>query len=80
MKSPNRHPACPTGIGRPPPLQILYRRIDELKPDPANPRHHSEKQIRQIAASIKAFGFNVPVLMDRHGNVLAGHGRLLASR
>jgi DNA modification methylase len=78
MKSPNRQPACPTATGRPPPLQILYRRIDELKPDPANPRHHSKKQIRQIAASVKAFGFNVPVLIDHHGNVLAGHGRLLA--
>ena len=44
-------------------LRIIYRRIEDLKPDPANPRHHSKKQIRQIADSIKTFGFNVPVLM-----------------
>ena len=43
-------------------MSIVYRAIDQLKPDPANPRRHSKKQIRQIANSIKAFGFNVPVL------------------
>ena len=61
-------------------LQIVYRRIDELKPDPANPRCHTKKQIRKIANSIGTFGFNVPILIDRNGNVIAGHGRLLACR
>jgi ParB-like nuclease domain/DNA methylase len=59
-------------------LNIVYRRIDELKPDPANPRRHTKKQIRKIADSIRAFGFNVPVLIDLEKNVVAGHGRLLA--
>jgi DNA modification methylase len=61
-------------------LSIVCRQIDELKPNPANPRHHSKKQIQQIAASIDAFGFNVPILIDRKGNVVAGHGRLWACR
>src|SRR5437868_5034419 len=61
-------------------LNIVYCRIDELKPDPANPRRHSKKQIRQIVNSIKQFGFNVPILIDRHGNIIAGHGRWLACR
>jgi DNA modification methylase len=61
-------------------MSIVYRAIDLLKPDPANPRLHSKKQIRQIANSIKAFGFNVPVLVDAELNVIAGHGRLLACR
>ena len=61
-------------------LTVTYRRIEELKPDPANPRRHSKKQIRQIAESIKAFGFNVPILIDRHGDIIAGHGRWLACR
>jgi DNA modification methylase len=61
-------------------LTVTYRRIEELKPDPANPRRHSKRQIRQIAESIKAFGFNVPILIDRHGNIIAGHGRWLACR
>ena len=59
-------------------LKIIFRPRAELKPDRANPRQHSKKQIRQIAKSIKEFGFNVPVLVDHAGNVIAGHGRLLA--
>ena len=60
------------------PLKVIYRPIKELRPDPANPRVHSKKQIRQIANSIETFGFNVPVLVDADLNVIAGHGRLLA--
>jgi ParB-like chromosome segregation protein Spo0J len=51
-----------------------------LKPDPKNARQHSAKQIRQIADSIEAFGFNVPILVDADLNVIAGHGRLLACK
>ncbi|MGC1889603.1 MAG: DNA methyltransferase [Stellaceae bacterium] len=58
----------------------MYRRIDTLKPDPANPRRHTKRQIRQIADSIKTFDFNVPILIDREDKVVAGHGRLLACR
>src|SRR5271170_1369216 len=61
-------------------LKIVIVPIEWLKPDPRNPRRHSKKQILQIARSIKAFGFNVPILIDRDGNVIAGHGRLLACR
>jgi len=61
-------------------MSIVHRAIDQLKPDPANPRLHSKKQIRQIANSIEAFGFNVPVLVDADLKVIAGHGRLLACR
>jgi len=60
-------------------LEIIFRPLSGLKPDPANPRRHSKKQIRQIARSISVFGFNVPILVDREGHVIAGHGRLLAS-
>ena len=59
-------------------LAITYRCVDGLKLDPANPRRHSKKQVRQIADSIRAFGLNVPILIDRDNNVIAGHGRLLA--
>jgi DNA modification methylase len=50
-----------------------------LKLDPRNPRHHSDRQIRQIARSIEAFGFNVPILIDRNGKVVVGHGRYWAA-
>lgn len=61
-------------------LAITYRPIDELKPDPGNPRSHSSRQIRQIAKSISKFGMNVPVLVDGKSNVVAGHGRILACK
>jgi DNA modification methylase len=61
-------------------LAVVDRAIGELKRDPANPRLHSKKQIRQIANSIETFGFNVPVLVDAELKVIAGHGRLLACR
>jgi ParB-like chromosome segregation protein Spo0J len=40
----------------------------------SNPRQHTKKQIRQIADSVKTFDFNVPILIDRDDNVIAGHG------
>jgi len=63
-----------------PPLAVVWRRIETLRPDPANPRSHSPKQIRQLTRSIGAFGFNVPILVDRTLRIIAGHGRLLAAR
>jgi DNA modification methylase len=72
------NPLRPTN--QPPRLEVIYRPLDELRPHPANPRRHNKKQIRQIAESIKAFGFIVPILIDRYGNVVTGHGRLLAAR
>ena len=61
-------------------LTTVNRPIAQLKPDPLNPRIHSRTQIRQIARSIDKLGFNVPVLIDSTGKVLAGHGRLIAAQ
>jgi DNA modification methylase len=57
-------------------MLIVYRAIDQLKPDPNNALRHSKKQIRLLGESITAFDFNVPILIDRDGNVIAGHARL----
>jgi ParB-like chromosome segregation protein Spo0J len=62
------------------PLVLVYRRIDELTPDPANARVHSKKQIRQLAGSIDKFGFNIPVVVDAKLKVIAGHCRIEACR
>ena len=51
-----------------------------LKPYDRNARTHSAKQIAQIAASIKSFGFNNPVLIDKDGGIIAGHGRVEAAK
>ena len=69
-----------TGGPRSEPLKVIYRRVADLEPNAGNPRTHGQKQIRQIAASIAAFDFNVPILIDRDNNIIAGHGRWLASR
>src|SRR6516225_9381300 len=50
--------------------------VDALKPNPRNARTHSRKQIRQIADSITAFGFLVPILIDDGGNIIAGGGSI----
>ncbi len=71
------HQNCTLPI-RDPRIEVVYRPIDLLRPDPRNARRHSRKQIRQIADSIRAFGFNVPILVDTELKVIAGHGRLLA--
>src|SRR5258708_2954766 len=62
------------------PLSVTYRQIDSLRLDPENPRAHSPRQIRQLARSIAAFGFNGPVMVDRDLTVVAGHGRVMACR
>jgi DNA modification methylase len=54
--------------------------LDKLIPYARNPRTHSDAQIAQIAASIEAFGFNNPILVDSKAGIIAGHGRLLAAR
>lgn len=55
------------------------RKTSELIPYINNARTHSQKQIKQIAASITEFGFTNPVLIDENNGVIAGHGRLLAA-
>src|SRR6266853_5537274 len=54
--------------------------IERLIPFARNPRTHSDAQVAQIAASIAAFGFNNPILVDTKAGIIAGHGRLLAAR
>lgn len=53
--------------------------IGALSPDPQNPRKHNLRQIKQLARSIRAFGFNVPLLIDADNTVIAGHCRLAAA-
>ena len=60
--------------------KIEMRAIDDVRPNSRNARTHSKKQIRQIAKSVKRFGFINPILVDGSGMVLAGHGRLEAAR
>lgn len=54
--------------------------VDSLIPYVNNAKVHSDKQVGMIAASIKEFGFNNPILVDGERGVMAGHGRLLAAK
>lgn len=54
--------------------------IGSVHPNPKNARRHSRKQIKQIATSIRTFGFLNPLLVDGTNTVIAGHGRLEAAR
>ncbi|HWV44102.1 ParB/Srx family N-terminal domain-containing protein [Pseudorhodoplanes sp.] len=60
--------------------KVERRPVDSLVPYARNARTHSESQVAQIAASIKEYGFTVPVLIDPKGNVIAGHGRIMAAK
>jgi DNA modification methylase len=61
-------------------LQVESIPLDRVLPYAANARTHPDEQVAQIAASIAEFGFNVPVLLDDAGVLIAGHGRVLAAR
>ena len=54
--------------------------IDRLIPYARNSRTHSDAQVAQIAASIKEWGWTTPVLVDDGGQIIAGHGRIMAAR
>lgn len=62
-----------------PQLTIIYRSLSEIIPHARNARTHSEAQVQQIAASITEFGWTNPVLIDESGELIAGHGRVMAA-
>ena len=61
-------------------MQIEQIDIEQLIPYAMNARTHSDAQVAQIAGSIKEFGFNNPVLIDKDNVLIAGHGRVMAGR
>lgn len=61
-------------------LEVIDMPVALLRPYSRNARTHSQKQVAQIAASIRSFGFNNPVLVDKEGVIVAGHGRVAAAK
>jgi hypothetical protein len=53
--------------------------IADVRPYGQNVKKHPDDQVAALAEQIAANGFNVPILVDKVGVVLAGHGRLLAA-
>ena len=60
-------------------LQIVYKKIADLKKYEKNNKKHPERQLVKIVASIKEYGFKNPVLIDKNNVIIAGHGRSLAA-
>lgn len=60
-------------------LDVVEVPTSALQPNSRNARTHSSKQVAQIAASIQQFGFINPVLIDKDGVIIAGHGRVVAA-
>jgi ParB-like chromosome segregation protein Spo0J len=59
---------------------VERRSVESLIPYARNARTHSDEQVAQIAASIKEWGWTTPVLVDETGQIIAGHGRVMAAR
>ena len=60
--------------------RLTFAPTSDLSPDPRNPRKHNRAQIRAIARSIEAFGFNAPILINKNKQIIAGHGRFEAAK
>ena len=61
-------------------MNLEHLPLDDLLPYARNAKLHPPEQVAQIAASIREFGFNAPVLIDGDQGIIAGHGRVLAAR
>lgn len=60
--------------------KVERRKVASLVPYARNARTHSAEQVDQIAASIREWGWTVPVLVDEAGGLIAGHGRVMAAK
>lgn len=61
-------------------MQIKMMPLDQIEAYENNPRLHPPSQVEKIAASIKEFGFNAPILLDQDNKIIAGHGRIEAAK
>jgi hypothetical protein len=59
---------------------VERRSLAELIPYARNARTHTEPQVAQLAASMREWGWTMPVLIDEDGTIIAGHGRVLAAQ
>ena len=60
-------------------MQVAERPIASISPYGRNAKKHPEKQVNQVADSIREFGFNQPIVVDKDGVIIVGHGRYLAA-
>lgn len=61
-------------------MNIVYKRLDELRPYENNAKTHPESQLANIAHSIENYGWKQPVVIDPYGVIIVGHGRVQAAQ
>lgn len=61
-------------------LKVKNIPIESIKPYENNPRRVSEDAVNAVTASVKEFGFRVPVILDKDNVIVAGHTRVLAAQ
>ena len=61
-------------------MKVEQRRVNSLIPYAKNAKKHSDKQIQNVAKSIREYGFVQPVVIDRGGIIVIGHCRVLAAK
>lgn len=61
-------------------MKTLEIKIGSIKPYHKNAKKHPKKQVQQIADSIKEFGFNQPIVVDKKNIIIVGHGRYEAAK
>jgi len=59
---------------------IVEVKVAKLKPYKKNAKKHPKKQVQQVADSIKEFGFNQPIVVDKNNVIIVGHGRFEAAK
>ena len=61
-------------------MKIEYISIDQITPYERNAKKHPEEQVEHIANSIKEFGWQQPLVIDKDNVLIIGHGRLMAAQ
>lgn len=60
-------------------MKIEYRHPSKLKPCPRNPQDHPPEQIAALRLAFRELGFDQPIVVDQHGEIIKGHGRWMAA-
>ncbi len=61
-------------------MNIVYKQLEELKPYAGNAKTHPKSQLANIALSLERYGWKQPVVIDREGVIICGHGRVQAAQ
>lgn len=60
-------------------MKVTERPLTEIEPYGKNAKKHTDAQVKQVADSIQEFGFNQPIVVDKAGVIIVGHGRYMAA-